>query len=300
MPGNPCALTIGNFDGVHAGHCELIRRVVAIAKEHGWRAVAMTFDPHPVRVIAPARAPRLMTTPQQRTRAMQAAGIDEVFVLPFTGETASWEPEYFVRHVLLEQLGAKAVVVGDDFRFGHKHAGNAELLRKLGEQFGFLTEFVPPVPKRGGRVSSSRIRELVQAGRVGLACRLLTRPFALEGKVVSGHGIGRKQTVPTLNLKTDCEVLPANGVYVTRTRAEDREWESITNIGMRPTFGGDELTIETYLLSDLTDTPEEIRVDFLARIRAERKFESPELLRAQIMRDVSSAKRYFSRVSKTR
>lgn len=295
MPGSiPCALTIGNFDGVHAGHCELIRRVVEIARKNGWRAAAMTFDPHPVRVIAPARAPRLMTTPEQRIRAMQVAGIDEVFVLPFTEETASWEPEYFVRHVLLEQLRAKAVVVGDDFRFGHKHAGDAALLRKMGEELGFLTEFVPPIPKRGGRVSSSRIRELVQAGRVGLACRLLTRPFALEGQVVSGHGIGRKQTVPTLNLKTDCEVLPANGVYITRTHAAHHEWESITNIGMRPTFGRDGLTIETYLLSELDETPEEIRVEFLARIRAERKFDSPEELRARIMKDVASAKRYFA------
>ena len=287
---------IGNFDGVHAGHCELIRRVVAIAREHGWRAAAMTFHPHPAHVIAPARAPRIMTTPEQRIRAMKAAGIDEVFILPFTVETALWTPDYFVRHVLVEQLQARAVVVGEDFRFGHKHAGDANLLRAMGAELGFLTEFVSPVSKRGGRVSSSRIRALVQAGRVGLACRLLTRPFALEGEVVSGHGVGRVQTVPTLNLKPDFEVLPRNGVYVTRTVAGERQWQSVTNIGTRPTFSGDALTIETYLLGELTETLQSIRVEFLARIRAERKFDSPEALKARIFRDVASARRYFSAV----
>lgn len=295
MPGSgACALTIGNFDGVHAGHCELIRRVVAIARKHGWRAAAMTFHPHPVHVIAPARAPLIMSTLEQRSRLMKAAGIDEVFILPFTAETALWTPDYFVRHVLVEQLQARAVVVGEDFRFGHKHLGDANLLRALGSELGFITEFVPPVAKRGARISSSRIRALVQAGRVGLACRLLTRPFALEGEVVSGHGVGRVQTVPTLNLKPDFEVLPLSGVYVTRTVAGGREWQSVTNIGTRPTFSGDALTIETFLLGELTETPRNIRVEFLARIRAERKFASPEALKARIFLDVASARRYFS------
>lgn len=286
------ALTIGNFDGVHAGHCELIRRVVAIAREHKWRAAAVTFDPHPARIIAPERAPRIMTTAQQRIAAMKAAGIDEVFVLRFTPEMALLTPEQFVRDVLVGELHARAVVVGEDFRFGHKHAGDARLLRSLGEELGFLTEFVAPVQERGARVSSTRIRALVESGRVGLACRLLTRPFSLEGPVVSGFGIGRTQTVPTLNLKPDFEVLPGNGVYVTRTDKRN----SVTNIGTRPTFDGDSLTIETYILGPLEVTPESIRIEFLARIRGERKFASPEALKARILQDVSSAQRYFRRL----
>jgi len=291
----PCALTIGNFDGVHAGHCELIRRVVALAREHGWRAAAMTFHPHPTRVIAPERAPPVMTTPEQRIRAMQRAGIDVILVLPFNESTALLSPDYFVHHVLLNKLKARAVVVGEDFRFGHKHGGDAALLRALGAECGFTTDFVPPVRLRGERVSSSRIRTLVQAGHVGVACRLLSRPFALEGPVVSGHGIGRAQTVPTLNLKPEFEVLPQNGVYVTRTvdPQTGQQWQSVTNIGNRPTFAGDALTIETYLLGELAQTPKNIKVDFLARIRPERKFESPETLKARIFRDVQSARRYF-------
>ena len=291
----PCALTIGNFDGVHAGHRELIRRVVEQSRAHGWRAAAMTFDPHPTRIIAPERAPAVMTTPEQRARQMERCGIDRVLVLPFTDQTALLSPDYFVRHVLARKLKARAVIVGEDFRFGHKHAGDAALLRALGQECGFTADFVAPVVLRGGRVSSSRIRKLVQAGQVGAACRLLRAPFALEGPVVSGHGIGRKQTVPTLNLDPKFEVFPATGVYVTRTADEGtgQQWHSVTNVGNRPTFAGDALTVETYLLGPLTGTPERIRVDFLARVRAERKFASPEELRARILKDVASAERYF-------
>ncbi len=291
----PCALTVGNFDGVHAGHRELFSRVVHSAREHGWRAAAMTFHPHPARVIAPGRAPLVMTTPEQRAQIMASCGIEEVLVLPFTEETALWSPEYFVRHVLVEKLKARTICVGEDFRFGHKHEGNTFLLQELGLECGFSTQFIPPVRLRGARVSSSRVRALVQAGHVALARRLLCRPFALEGAVVSGHGIGKKETVPTLNLDPAFEVLPGNGVYVTRTTdlATGQQWHSVTNVGTRPTFSGDALTVETFLLGPLRDTPHRIRVEFLARVRAERKFNSPEALKAQIFRDVQSAQRYF-------
>jgi len=294
----PCALTIGNFDGVHAGHRELLRRVVAKASANGWRATAMTFDPHPVRVIAPDRAPCVMTTPEQRAQAMADCGIEEVLVLPFTISTALLSPHAFVHDVLVCKLKTRAIFVGEDFRFGHKHAGNTALLRALGEEGAFTTEFVEPVHLRGGRVSSSRIRALVQAGQVGVARRLLCQPFALEGKVVTGRGIGRTQTVPTLNLEPDFEVLPQNGVYITRTTdtASARQWDSVTNIGTRPTFSGDAVTVETYLLGELTETPRQISVEFLARIRKERKFDSPEALKARILLDVQSAQRYLRRM----
>ncbi len=291
----PCGLTVGNFDGVHAGHRELLSRVVHAAREHGWRAAAMTFHPHPAQVIAPGRAPLVMTTPEQRAELMAACGIEEVLVLPFTEETAFWSPEYFVRHVLVDKLQARTICVGEDFRFGHKHEGNTFLLQSLGAECGFTTEFIPPVRLRGGRVSSSRVRNLIQTGHVAAARRLLCAPFTLEGAVVPGHGIGKKETVPTLNLDPVFEVLPSHGVYVTRTTdiAGNQQWESVTNVGTRPTFSGDALTVETYVFGKLDSTPERIRVEFLARVRAERKFSSPEALKAQILHDVQSAQRYF-------
>ncbi len=295
----PCALTIGNFDGVHAGHRLILQRVVETARATGWKAAAMTFHPHPTRVVAPGRAPKLMTTPDQRAKLMRDAGLDEVLVLPFDADVASWPPEYFVRDVLTGRLQARAVLVGQDFRFGHRHAGDTALLREMGRELGFATEFIEHVTLRGARVSSSRIRELVEAGRVSLACRLLTRPFVLEGEVVSGHGIGRKQTVPTLNLAPDFEVLPKNGVYITRTHDSEtgQTWKSVTNVGVRPTFSGDALSVETYLLEPLEHDPARIRVEFLHRIRDERRFSSPELLKARIFTDVRRAQSYFRRVS---
>jgi riboflavin kinase/FMN adenylyltransferase len=301
VPGDfgPCALTIGNFDGVHAGHRRILRRVSEMAREHGWRAAAMTFHPHPTRVVAPERAPRLMSTPAERAEIMRGEGIDEVLILPFDAQVAAWTPEFFVREALVRKLKVRAVLVGKDFRFGHRHAGDTKLLEEMGRELGFVTELIPSVSIRGARVSSSRIRELVEAGRVSSACRFLRRPFALTGDVVSGHGIGRKQTVPTLNLAPAFEVLPGNGVYITRTHdAENgRAWKSVTNVGRRPTFNGDALTIETYLLEPFEEAPRRIRVEFLSRIREERKFDSPEALKARIFTDVRRAENYFRRMS---
>ena len=292
----PCALTIGNFDGVHAGHRRILRRVRAVARAHGWKAAVLTFDPHPTRVVAPSRAPALMTTPEERCALMGEEGIQEVLVLPFDREVAALSPEEFVRGILAGRLQARAVLVGDNFRFGHRQAGNTQVLAELGRQYGFTTEIVPAVTLRGQPVSSTAVRQLVRAGKVTRAARLLERPFALEGAVVAGRGIGSKQTVPTLNLEPDSEVLPATGVYVTRTydSEQDRAWESITNVGFRPTFGGDRLTVETFLLAPLEgETPRRIRVEFHWRVRDERKFESAEALKRQIFADVARARAYF-------
>jgi riboflavin kinase/FMN adenylyltransferase len=294
----PCAITIGNFDGVHVGHQHILRRVAAIAHEHGWKAAALTFDPHPTKVVAPARAPRLLTTPEQRAVLMLAQDIDEVLILPFTPEIARLTPEEFVREILNVKCGARAVLVGDNFRFGNRAAGDARALEELGRRYGFSTEIIHAIFRRGRVISSSEIRQCIEAGHVSLACRMLGRPYALEGKVVSGVGVGSKQTVPTLNLETKAEVLPKTGVYITRTheRNSSREWPSITNIGYRPTFNGHGLTIETYLLSALDgNPPEEISVEFLRWVREERKFPSPEALKAQILHDVGRAQSYFRR-----
>jgi riboflavin kinase/FMN adenylyltransferase len=296
----PSALTIGNFDGVHFGHRRILRRLREIAEARGWKSSVLTFDPHPTRVVAPERSPCLMTSPNRRAELMREEGVEQVLILPFTPELAKLAPEEFVRQILVDRLGAQAVLVGDNFRFGHRHAGNVGLLAELGRQLGFETEIVPAVTCRGRVVSSSGVREIVRAGNVSLACRLLLRPFVVEGDVVSGRGVGSKQTVPTLNLATTAELIPAHGVYITRTCDLDaaREWNSITNIGYRPTFGAsDELSIETFLLDPLEgETPRRIRIEFLRRVRDERKFDSPEALRAQILKDVRAAQSYFRRM----
>jgi riboflavin kinase/FMN adenylyltransferase len=297
----PSVLTIGNFDGVHFGHRRILRRLNELARQHGWKPSVLTFDPHPTRVVAPDRAPLLMTSPDRRAELMEGEGVEQVLILPFTSETAQLSPEEFVSRILVERLGARAVLVGDNFRFGHKHAGNVRLLTELGKRYGFETEVVPAVRWRGRVVSSSGIRELILAGRVSLAARLLQHAYALEGEVVEGRGVGSKQTVPTLNLATATELIPARGVYVTRTYdltgGPASQWDSITNVGYRPTFGSsDQLTIETFLLEPLQgESPRRIRVEFLWRVRDERKFDSPEALRAQILKDVRVAQSYFRR-----
>src|SRR5580658_9362535 len=270
----PCAITIGNFDGVHGGHRKILRRVAALAREEGWKAAALTFDPHPAQLLAPARAPRLLTTLDQRARMMLAQGIDQILILPFTLEVAGLTPEEFVREILVDKLGARAVLVGANFHFGKRAAGDAGTLEQLGERYSFETDILAPVVWRKRVISSSEIRRLIEAGDVSMACRMLSRPHILEGAVVRGEGIGSKQTVPTLNLGTQAEVVPGNGVYVTRTRERGiqgkhpREWPSITNVGYRPTFDGQHRTIETYLLSALDGAPpEEISVEFLRRVR---------------------------------
>jgi len=295
----PSALSIGNFDGVHLGHRRILRRVKEIAAERGWKASVLTFDPHPTRIVAQGRTPPLLTSPERRAALMREEGIEQVLILPFTRELAMLTPEEFVEQLLVNALGARAVLVGDNFHFGHRQAGNVAVLGELGRKFGFATEIVPAIAWRGRVVSSSGIREWIRAGNVSLAARLLQHAYGIEGEVVSGRGVGSRQTVPTLNLATRAEVIPANGVYITRTRdrADGREWNSVTNIGYRPTFGAsDELTIETFLLEPLTgETPERIRVKFLRRIREERKFASPEALRQRILQDVRTAQAYFRR-----
>jgi len=297
----PCATTIGNFDGVHMGHQALMRRIAALSRERGWKAAVLTFNPHPAKVVAPDRAPKIIMTLDQRADVMAELGIQEVLMLPFTPEVSRWTPEEFVKTVLVDAMQVRAVLVGEDFRFGHKQAGDTTLLTQLGAKYGFEVDPITPVNVRGERVSSSLVRQMALAGRIQRACRLLGRPFPLEGRVVKGHGVGARQTVPTLNLEPYTEVWPADGVYVSHTEDldSDRHWRSISNIGNRPTFDGHETSIETFLLEPLTGpTPERIRVEFLWRVRDERKFPSPADLKAQILRDVAVAQKYFERVSR--
>jgi riboflavin kinase/FMN adenylyltransferase len=295
----PSALTIGNFDGVHAGHRRILRRLKALAAARGWKPSVLTFDPHPTRVVAPERAPQLMTSPARRAQLMTEEGVEQVLILPFDRDISLLTPEQFVGQLLVERLGARAVVVGDNFRFGHHQAGNVAMLQRLGKELGFETEIVPAVNCRGQVVSSSGIRRLISNGRVAMAARFLERPFRLDGEVVSGRGIGSRETVPTLNLAPPAALVPAPGVYLTRTSDPEsgNQWDSLTNVGYRPTFGeSDRLTIETFLLGPLAPpAPRRIAVEFLERLREERKFETPEALKARILQDVAVARRYFRR-----
>jgi len=299
----PSVLSVGNFDGVHRGHQELFRRLHNWSREHGGRPSVLTFDPHPSRVVAPTRAPRLLSTLAERARRMGEHGIEQLLALPFTLEFAKLSPEEFVERVIVRAAGARLVVVGDNFCFGHKQAGNVSTLRSLGGRFGFKTEIVSAVTYRGRAVSSTAVRALIDAGDVAAASRLLTRPYALHGQVVSGRGVGHKQTVPTLNLATAAEVLPRHGVYVTRVRdaATERAWPAVTNIGVRPTFDDapDAVSIESFILAGYTEpAPEHIVVDFLEFLREERKFSDPAALRQQILRDAGRAQAFHRRAGK--
>lgn len=292
-------LTIGNFDGVHAGHRRLLACVRELAREHSLTPAVLTFDPHPTKLVAPDRAPRLLSTIEERVALIHEQGVKDVTVLPFTREIAMLFPHEFVERIVVNQLHARFVLVGGNFHFGHKKSGNVDTLAELGLRFGFETRVIPAVRLRGRLVSSSEVRKLIDAGDVAMAGRLLERPYALSGSVVSGHGVGSKQTVPTLNLSTAAEVIPAKGVYITRTRDldSDARWQSITNVGNRPTFGGGELSIETFLLSSLNGpAPVRISVEFLRRVREERTFESPAALKEQILRDVGRAQAFFRRL----
>ncbi len=291
----PSSVTIGNFDGVHCGHRALFESLVG----RGGKSSVITFDPHPSSVVAPDRAPKLMTTLEQRVRWMRESGIEQVLVVPFDRAFSKLDPDAFARKVLVEAAGAKFVAVGGNFRFGHKAAGDVGLLATLGRSLGFETQAVDPVTWRGVVVSSTEVRRAVEAGAVSRAGRLLGRPYVLMGDVVSGHGVGSKQTVPTLNLAPSSEVLPARGVYVTRVSDLDseRKWPSVTNIGVRPTFEGDRVTIESFILEGYGEpAPRRIAVEFLRRLRDERKFEDAAALKAQILRDAGRAVKFHKRV----
>ena len=292
-------ITIGNFDGVHLAHQQLLRRVVECARPARAQAVAITFDPHPAYVLAPERAPRLLTSLDRKIESIATLGIELLVVLPFTHELARLSPGSFVQDILVRRLRAVSVHVGPNFRFGYRQAGTTELLKELAREAGFTVEVLPLLQVRGERVSSSRIRHLLAEGRVGKAGRLLGRPYSIQGPIVSGQGVGSRQTVPTLNLGPVKELLPGKGVYVSRTRLGETFHESVTNVGHKPTFGEHQLTVESHLLNLTGEFSEaEMEIEFLHRLRDERKFSDSTSLLAQIRKDASRAAQFF-RLSKT-
>ncbi len=287
-------LTIGNFDGVHLGHQKLLRRVVEAARAGGAIPAAVTFDPPPRKLLTPERAPRLLTPIDPKCRLVEQQGIELLVILPFTWKLARLSPAEFVRKILVERLRAVRIEVGPNFRFGHRQAGDVKLLDELSRREGFDIEVLPTVELRGERISSSRIRQLLDEGRVGRAGRLLGRPFTVSGRIVPGSGVGRKKTVPTLNLAPADQQVPKVGVYVTRTMLDGILYESVTNVGHKPTFGEHPLTVESYLLNFAGELhPARMEVHFYRRLRDERKFPSAEALKAQIQDDVQRSLNFF-------
>jgi riboflavin kinase/FMN adenylyltransferase len=288
------ALSIGCFDGLHLGHQEVLRRVVARARETDSIAGVVTFDPHPLRVLRPAEAPPMISTLAQRLEGFERAGIQAVLVLEFTRSVAEVSAAEFLESILVERLGMGAICVGPNFRFGHKQAGNTDLLSELGPDFGYDVEIVPPAMLRGEIVSSTAVRTAVAAGQVSAAAELLGRPFALTGSIRAGDGRGGAILVPTLNLAPEQELLPKTGVYCTETRVGETLYRSATNVGFRPTFDGQALSIESNLF-DFSETMVSgaIEVRFWERLRDEQKFASVEELRRQIELDLEAAKEFF-------
>ncbi len=296
-------IAIGNFDGIHLGHQRVLEFALNKARELGAVSTAVTFEPPPLKILKPDSAPRRISTNQQRMEWFGALGLESAVVLPFTLELSQLSPEEFLQEILVRQLKVRAVVVGDNFRFGHKQAGDVQFLREFGRRHGFEVIVHTPITRKGQVISSTLIRKELSEGHVTRAARLLGRPFVLTGEVVKGTGSGKRFTFPTLNLRPEQELLPAPGVYITRTvlEGEPSSHRSVTNIGTRPTFNGSALTIETHLLDYSGNfAPTRIEIRFWKRLRPEKKFAGPDQLKTQIAADIATANKFFARLRRSR
>lgn len=292
----PTVLSLGVFDGLHLGHQLIVKTVVQRAHACGAIPTIITFDPHPRAVLHPESAPPLLQTFDQKVEAFGVLGIEQVIVIRFTREFSRIRAEDFLREIVCERLQAREVYLGRGFAFGHGREGNIELLRKASQRYGFFADEVPEVRLRGRRISSSRIREALAAGRVNLARRMLGRPYGVEGRVVHGDERGRALGFPTANLQPQNRVIPRAGVYVTATLIDGAWRRSLTNVGVRPTFGDRrEAVVETFVMGWTGDLyGDVVRVRFLHRVRDERKFASIDDLKSRIEQDRARAGRYFA------
>jgi riboflavin kinase/FMN adenylyltransferase len=287
---------VGNFDGVHRAHARVLSEIVARARANGGKAVAVTFEPHPARILKPESGLKLLTPAAEKLRWLESTGVDAVLLLPFGRDLSLMTPRDFAERILKDKLHAREVHEGFNFRFGHQAAGDMNTLTDLGRELGFDVKQYPEMKLRGETVSSSQIRKLVAAGRVSRARHLLARPFCILSVPGRGRGYGSKYTVPTINLARYDELVPKDGVYITRTRVAKEQFDSVTNVGNRPTFGNELFAIETHLLNfhPIELTPQtEVEICFLDRLRDEIRFPSVDALREQISRDVKKARRYF-------
>jgi riboflavin kinase / FMN adenylyltransferase len=292
----PTLATVGNFDGVHQAHAHVLREIVGRAKVNGAQAVAVTFEPHPTRILKPEAGLKLLTPTPEKLRWLESTGIDAVLLLPFGRDLSLMTPRQFAERILKKKLHAREVHEGFNFRFGHKAAGDVNMLEEFGREMGFEVKVYPEMKLRGETVSSTQIRRLIGEGRVSRARHLLARPFCILGNPGRGRGYGSKYTVPTINMARYEELVPKDGVYITWTRVGSERFDSVTNVGNRPTFAAELFAIETHLLNfhPLELTPvTDVEICFLERLRDEIKFPSVEALREQIARDVKKARRYF-------
>jgi len=289
-------VSVGNFDGVHRAHQHVIGEIVRRARELRATSVVVTFSPHPLRILRPDLAPKLITPLEIKLRLLAETGLDGALVLPFTRDLSLQTPRQFVENILVRGLHAREVHEGYNFRFGHRAQGHVQDLVEFGHELGFDVKSYPEMSIRGESVSSSRIRQLLLEGQVGRARHLLGRPFSIVSTAGRGRGYGSKYTVPTINLSRYDELVPQDGVYITRTRVGDECFDSVTNCGNRPTFGNESFAIESHLLNfhPLEVTAQtQVEITFLKRLRGEIRFPSVQALREQIGADVRRATRYF-------
>lgn len=294
-------MAIGVFDGVHRGHQTILERLVERAREKQGVSIVLTFFPHPQKVISPADAPPLLQTLEQKERMLEQLAVDILVRLPFTRRLSLYSPETFA-HRILHNHGIREIHVGSNFRFGHRRTGDFETLKGLGREFKFDVYEIEQVRFRTGRISSTFIRHTLQLGRVALAKRLLGRPYQILGTVVRGTGQGRPLGFPTANLGPDNELIPANGVYATRTYLNSEEYVSVTNVGHRPTLhqeSGSRPVVETHLLDfDENVYGQAMKLNFCLRLRAEKKFQGVEQLKKQIEKDTRETRKYWARIQK--
>lgn len=288
-------LSVGNFDGLHLGHQKILQSVREGARSTGQRSAIVTFDPHPMRVLRPDQAPLMIETLAQRLAGFERMGVDAAVVMRFDRTLSLVSAEEFIERILVGCLRTGTILVGANFRFGHRGAGDVRLLSEYGKRDDFVAEIVPPVEVGGQIVSSTAIRNAVASGNVAEAIPLLGRAFSLTGEIRAGAGRGRTILFPTLNLAPEQELLPKLGVYATECVVEGGLYSSVTNVGTRPTFDGVGVTVENHLFGfGQTLTAGSMEVRFHTRIRDEQKFLGAEELRAQITQDIETAKRYFS------
>ncbi len=297
----PSILSVGNFDGVHRAHRYVIRQMVERARQESAKAVAVTFEPHPVRILRPDSGLKLITPTPEKLHLLEETGLDAVVLLPFTRDLSLMTPNQFADEILKNRLHAREVHEGYNFRFGNKALGDVTMLSDLGREMGFDVKIYPEMTLRGEPVSSSHIRKLLGEGRVNRARHLLGKPFSILSTPGRGRGYGSKYTVPTINLSRYEEMVPRDGVYITRVRVGGEGFDAVTNVGNRPTFGAESFAIESHLLNfhPIELNPDtEVEICFLDRLRDEIKFPSIEALKEQIAKDVNKANRYFRLLAK--
>jgi len=284
-------ITLGNFDGIHLGHQELVRMVMKRAQEIKGQSMVVTFRPHPLKVLAPEKCPPLISIYEEKIELFKKLGIDVLVKIPFSHHFAEMSPREFVKKILCDLLGTKEIFVGCNYRFGKGREGTTQTLRMMGEEFGFRVNEVKQIFLKSEVISSTKIRQLLTAGEVEHAAELLGRPYAITGIVIKGDSRGKTLGFPTANIASKHAIIPANGVYAVKLSARDTCHDGVVNIGLRPTFDTKSLAIEVHVFDFNEDLyGEEVTIYFIKKLRQEKKFDSADTLIAQITKDIDEAK----------